>query len=92
MTSNEWPSQPFGLALVVPKRHAKRAVTRNLIKRQMREAVRRHVAAGHCAALLVRLRSAFDPRQYPSAASSALRAAVRTELDELFAKATAHRR
>jgi ribonuclease P protein component len=77
----------WALGLVVPKRHARRSVTRQLIRRQMRAAVaRRPLAAGDW---LLRLRSGFDLRRYPSAASDALRAAVRSELDELFERAPA---
>jgi ribonuclease P protein component len=76
----------LAVLLVVPKRHAKRAVTRNLIKRQMREAVRRHAPACRPPATMIRLRSAFSARQYPCAASGALRAAVRNELDHLFSR------
>jgi ribonuclease P protein component len=79
-------STPFGLALVVPKRHAKRAVTRNLVKRQMREAARRHASTMTGGQWLVRLRAPFDPRQYPSAASAPLRAAVHGELEQLLAR------
>ncbi len=75
------------LGLVVPKRHAKRAVTRTLVKRQIR-----NVAAA-CAPQLepglwvVRQRSPFDPKQYPSAASDALKDAARAELRALFDRA-----
>ena len=75
------------LGLVVPKRHARRAVTRTLVKRQIR-----NVAAA-CAAQLepglwvVRQRSPFDPKQFPSAASDALKEAARTELRALFERA-----
>ena len=75
------------LGLVVPKRHARRAVTRTLVKRQIR-----NVAAA-CAAQLepglwvVRQRSPFDPKQFPSAASEALKEAARTELRALFDRA-----
>jgi len=75
------------LGLVVPKRHAKRAVTRTLVKRQIR-----NVAAA-CAPQLapglwvVRQRSPFDPTQYPSAASDALKEAARAELRALFERA-----
>jgi ribonuclease P protein component len=79
----------LGLALVVPKRHAKRAATRNLVKRQMREAMRRRLADWGDRQVLIRQRSAFAPKQFPSAASDALRQAVRSELDELFAQAAA---
>lgn len=77
------------LGLVVPKRHARRSVTRTLLKRQIR------VAAGCSEAQLadglwvVRLRSAFDPRTFPSAASNALAAAARAELALLFRQACA---
>ena len=76
------------LGLVVPKRHAKRAVTRTLVKRQIR-----NVAAA-CARQLepglwvVRQRSPFDPKQFPSAASDALKEAARAELRALFERAT----
>jgi ribonuclease P protein component len=80
---------PLGLALVVPKRHAKRAATRNLIKRQMREALRRRLDRWTGRQILIRQRSPFDRKQFPSAASDALRAAVRAELDLLFAQAAA---
>ena len=75
------------LGLVVPKRHAKRAVTRSLVKRQIRA-----IVAG-CADRLapglwvVRQRSAFDSKMYPSAASDALRDAARAELRALFERA-----
>lgn len=75
---------PAALMVIVPKRHAKRAVTRNLIKRQMREAVRRRAPGLAAGALLIRQRAAFSPRLFPSAASAALRDAVRRELDQLF--------
>lgn len=79
--------EPLGLALVVPKRHARRAVTRNLIKRQMREAMRRHLADWPRGRVLIRQRTPFDPKRYPSAASPALRQTARDELDRLFAQA-----
>lgn len=75
------------LGLVVPKRHAKRAVTRTLVKRQIRS------VAAACAPQLepglwvVRQRSPFDPKQYPSAASEALKEAARAELHALFDRA-----
>jgi ribonuclease P protein component len=77
----------LGLALVVPKRHAKRAATRNLVKRQMREAMHRRLSEWSGRQVLIRQRGAFDLKQYPSAASDALRTAVRGELDRLFAQA-----
>lgn len=69
---------------VVPKRHARRAVTRSLIKRQIRSAFQRHGAALPGGLWLVRLRSPFATRDFPSAASKALAAAARGELDRLL--------
>ena len=80
---------PLGFALVVPKRHAKRAATRNLVKRQMRDALRRRLDGWAGRQMLIRQRGPFDRKLFPSAASDALRAAVRAELDLLFAQAAA---
>jgi ribonuclease P protein component len=79
------------LGAVVPKRHARRSVTRNLIKRQIRTVMAASVSA-HEPALphglwVVRLRAAFDPKIWPSAASSALRQAARAELVQLLERA-----
>jgi ribonuclease P protein component len=75
------------IGCVVPKRNARRSVTRALIKRQIRAAFASTAAAGLAPGLwVVRLRAPFDPRQFPSAASDALRATVRLELQELVAK------
>jgi ribonuclease P protein component len=74
---------------VVPKRHARRAVTRNLLKRQMRAALGRHAAALQPGLWLVRLRSPFVKTAFPSAASDALSSAAREELDRLLIRAAA---
>jgi ribonuclease P protein component len=72
------------VGIVVPKRHARRAVTRSLLKRQIRAAFERHAAALPGGLWLVRLRSPFAPREFPSAASAALAGAARAELDHLL--------
>jgi ribonuclease P protein component len=74
------------LGIVVPKRHARRAVTRSLLKRQVRCAVARHAdrLAGGC--WVVRMTAAFDAAR-GSAASTVLRCAARTELDALLERA-----
>jgi len=77
----------LGVALVVPKRHAKRAVTRNLVKRQMREAIHRRRADWAGLQVMLRLRSAIGSKQFTSASSDALRQAVRSELEQLFSQA-----
>jgi len=84
-------AEPLAIAFVVPKRHARRAVTRNLVKRQMREAVRRHGGRWR-GSLLIRQRGAFVPQRFVSAASVALRDEVRRELDSLFERAAAAQR
>lgn len=75
-----------GWGWVVPKRHARRAVTRNLIRRQLREALRRHAPQLDDGLWLLRLRAGFDAAQFTSAASPALRRAVRSEIDGLLAR------
>ena len=57
---------PLGLALVVPKRHAKRAATRNLVKRQMRETMRQRAVEWTGRQLLIRQRSPFAPQHFRS--------------------------
>lgn len=74
---------------VIPKRHARRAVTRSLMKRQGRAAWRRHATRLRSGDWVLRLRTPFDPARYPSAASDALRESVRHELDRLFAQVAA---
>jgi ribonuclease P protein component len=49
---------------VVPKRHAKRAVTRNLLKRQIREAFTRHARDLPRGLWMVRLIAGFAPAQF----------------------------
>jgi len=78
--------QGVWLGSVVPKRHAKRSVTRNLLKRQIRAAFDGRDADLAAGLWVVRLRAPFDRKQYPSAASDALRAAARAELAQLIAR------
>jgi ribonuclease P protein component len=73
------------LGCVVPKRHAKRAVTRNLFKRQVRVAFERHLVTLPAGLWLVRLRQPFALADFPSARSEALARAARAELDSLLA-------
>ena len=74
------------LGTVLPKRHARRAVTRNLLRRQIRVAMLRHAPGLPAGMWIVRLRSAFDKSQFHSAASVPLRQAARAELDALLAR------
>ena len=81
---------PGGLwwGAVVPKRHARRSVTRTLLKRQIRVAVNGHADMLADGLWVVRLRASFDRVQFVSAASGALDKAVREELGRLLASAT----
>ena len=82
------------LGLVLPKKQAKRAVTRSLIRHQVREALLRHAPVvrsqgrfgDEVDGWVVRLRAPFDRKQFPSAASAALQALVRQEMDELWSR------
>jgi ribonuclease P protein component len=72
---------------LVPKRWAKRAVTRNAIKRQIYTVSQSIEPSLPVAAHVVRLRAGFDRTQFISASSQVLKQAVRGELQELFARA-----
>ncbi|MDA7418533.1 ribonuclease P protein component [Xenophilus arseniciresistens] len=82
-----WPADGVWLGAMVPKRWARRAVTRNAIRRQIYALADAQAHALPQAAHVVRLRAAFDRSQFPSATSTALKQAVRTELQQLFARA-----
>jgi ribonuclease P protein component len=75
------------IGAVVPKRHARRAVTRSLIKRQIYAAAERHRGALGFGLWVVRLRAPFEKARFASAASAALKLCTRSELEALFAAA-----
>lgn len=75
------------LGALVPKRWAKRAVTRNAIRRQIYTVALPFAPALVGAAHVVRLRAVFDRQQFISATSVQLKAAVRQELLQLFERA-----
>jgi ribonuclease P protein component len=75
------------LGAMVPKRWAKRAVTRNAIKRQIYTVSAQFEPHLDVAAHVVRLRAGFDRKQFLSASSEVLKAAVRAELLSLFERA-----
>lgn len=74
------------IGAMVPKRWARRAVTRNTIKRQIYAVSRASLAQSKPAAYVVRLRSGLDPARFFSASSMALKQAMRTELLSLFSE------
>ena len=72
---------PARLGLVVPKRHAPLAVTRNAIKRVLREAFRLQRATLPDGDLVIRLVG-----RPPATSLTALKRQVRTEADALLAR------
>jgi ribonuclease P protein component len=82
-------NHPLGhwLGTVVPKRHARRSVTRNMLRRQVRAAMLRHENHLRHGLWLVRLRQPFATGTYASADSPALRHETASELDRLLARA-----
>ena len=75
------------LGAMVPKRWAKRAVTRNSIKRQIYDVSSEFESVLPKAAHVVRLRSGFDRSRFISASSVALKSAIRAELVQLLSGA-----
>jgi len=74
------------MGAMVPKRWARRAVTRNAIKRQIYAVSQHFVDRLPHAAHVVRLRATFDRQKFISATSGPLKQAVRQELEQLFAR------
>jgi ribonuclease P protein component len=82
-----FPIADAWLGVLLPKRWARRAVTRNAIRRQIYEVARHRSAPLPQAAWVVRLRSEFSRKQFVSATSDALKLAVRVELEQLLSRA-----
>lgn len=82
-----FPVADAWLGVLLPKRWARRAVTRNAIRRQIYEVARHLPASLPQAAFVVRLRSEFSRKQFVSATSDALKIAVRMELEQLLSRA-----
>ena len=83
-----FPAAGPWLGVLIPKRWARRAVTRNAIRRQI-YATAPTGEGLPAAAHVVRLRGAFDPKQFVSARSDALKRAVRAELLALWSRVPA---
>lgn len=91
-----WPGAlVWRLGLVLPKRMARRSVTRSLIKHQARELWRLHAPALLQAGWLtpaqpagnwvLRLKAPWPKQEFPSAASEPLKLAVQAELQAMLA-------
>ena len=93
---DEWRQDQFvwRLGLVLPKRMARRSVTRSLINHQARELWRLHAPALQAAGWLsatqpvgnwvLRLKAPWPKQDFPSAASEPLKQSVRTELTAML--------
>ncbi|MBB3255994.1 RNase P protein component [Paraburkholderia bannensis] len=75
------------LGLVIGKKYAPRAVTRNLVRRIAREAFRLRRAQFEGFDLLLRLHTKFDRKAMPGASSPPLKTLCRTEIEYLLEKA-----
>ncbi|CAG9237879.1 Ribonuclease P protein component [Paraburkholderia sabiae] len=75
------------LGLVIGKKYAPRAVTRNLVKRLAREAFRLRRAEFGGWDVLLRLHTKFDRKAMPSGSSPPLKTLCRSEIDTLLDKA-----
>ena len=83
-----FPVADTWLGVLLPKRWARRAVTRNAIRRQIYETARAMAPDLPQVALVVRLRSEFSRKQFLSATSDVLKRAVRAELELLLGRVT----
>ena len=81
-----FPKSAVWLGAMVPKRWAKRAVTRNAIKRQIYNVSADFEPLLTERAHLVRLRATFDRSQFVSASSDVFKAVVRAELQQLLSR------
>ncbi len=84
-TAQQPPADLWRLGLVLPKKMARRSVTRSLIKHQARELWRVRLGAGLPAGdWVLRLKAPWPVAQFPSAASAPLKQLVREELTALL--------
>jgi ribonuclease P protein component len=87
--SDLFPVAAVWMGAMIPKRWAKRAVTRNTIKRQIYTVSSEFQHVLPLQAHVVRLRSGFDRKEFVSATSNALKHSVREELVRLFSSVPA---
>ncbi|MFZ9439996.1 MAG: ribonuclease P protein component [Hylemonella sp.] len=72
------------IGALIPKRWAKRAVTRNAIRRQIYQVAEKTMANRGGQAVLVRLRASLSGDEFESACSNHLKRFVRKELETLM--------
>lgn len=88
--SPETPVDRHWLGFVVPKRLARRAVTRNLVRRLARASFQAELQAGRAlppGLWALRLRAPIDRQRFVSADSALLRATLHQELAQLWKRA-----
>ncbi|GAM53138.1 ribonuclease P protein component [Mycoavidus cysteinexigens] len=83
--------QAARLGLVIGRKYASRAVSRNLIKRIAREIFRHQRAECYGWDILLRLHVKLDRKIWRSASSEALKAVCSNELETLFSEAICSR-
>ena len=83
-----FPVQDMWVGAMVPKRWARKAVTRNTIKRQIYAVCADFSQHYSQAALVIRLRSGFARTEFISASSRQLKQAVRSEVQALLQAGT----
>ena len=83
-TPKLFPMQDIWLGAMVPKRWAKRAVTRNAIKRQIYTVSADFYPRTPSTGWVVRLRRDFSRKEFVSASSEALKQLVRSEVQALL--------
>lgn len=77
----------LAIGAMVPKKWARRAVTRNLIRRQIYSLAEQHLPEQPAQAYVVRLRRTFLTQKFVAASSAPLKHAVREQLLALLAQA-----
>ena len=77
------------IGALTPKRWAKRAVTRNMIRRQIHAVSREFEPELPPTAYVVRLRASFNSPNFVSASSDTLKKIVRIELQQLLGSVSA---
>ncbi|MGI4983406.1 MAG: ribonuclease P protein component [Janthinobacterium lividum] len=81
---------PGRMGLVLGRKSAPRAATRNMVRRALRETFRQRRAEYEGWDLLIRMHARFDKQRFPGAASPALKRACRAEVGALLDEARRH--
>ena len=86
VNGNQDPLKNILFGALVPKRCAKRAVTRNSIKRQIRSIVSQHTMLSNDKAYVIRLHKEIKSTHTKSADSDVIKEIIRNDLIVLFEK------